>query len=81
MAAPSKVVRGRCTIFGGGCTEQGGEVAVHSFNTQQPTLFLAEWGVMRGDERGNDRGERRQERREATREKRGEARQERDGVM
>ena len=74
-AAPSKVVRGQCTVFGGGSTDQGGEAAVHRFITQQPTLFLAEWGVMRGNKRGNERGkergERRQERREAKRDQRG----------
>ena len=69
--APSKVVRRQCTVFGIGCTEQGGEAAVHRFITQQPTLFLAEWGVMRGDERGNKKGERQRERREAKRNKRG----------
>ena len=47
---------------------------------QQPTLFLAKWGVMRGNERGNKRGERQQERREVTREERGKAWQERVGV-
>ena len=62
------------------CTKQDGEVAVHRFITQQPTLFLAEWGVMRGDKRGNERGERRKERREVTREERVEAQQERDGM-
>ena len=60
------------------------ELDRHRFSIQQPTLFLAEWGVMRdnkrGNKRGNERGERQQERREATREERGEARQERDGV-
>ena len=43
---------------------------------QQPTLFLAEWGVMRGDERG----ERRRERREATRVERGNERGERQSA-
>ena len=69
--APRKVVRGRCTVFGGGCTERGGEAVVHRFITQQPTLFLAEWGVMRGNKRGDKRGERQLERREAKRNKRG----------
>ena len=69
--APSKVVRQWCTVFGGGCTERGGEAAVHRIITQQPTLFLEEWGVMRGNERGDKRGERQQERREAKRDKRG----------
>ena len=79
--APSEVVRGQCTVFGGGSTKQGGEAAVHRFITQQPTLFLTEWGVMRGNDRGNERGERRRERKEAAREERGKARHERDGVM
>ena len=60
--APSKVVRGQCTVFGGGCTK------VHRFITQQPTLLLAEWGVMRGNKRGDERGERRRERQIVTRE-------------
>ena len=76
----SEVVRWRCTIIGGGCTKQGGEAAVHRFITQQPTLFLAEWGVMRGNKRGDEREERQQERREATREERGDERGERQSV-
>ena len=67
----SEVVRGRCTVFGGGCTKLGGEAAVHRFISQQQTLFLTEWGVMRGNERGDKRGERQRERREAKRNKRG----------
>ena len=47
-----------CTIFGGGCTKQGGEAAVRHFITQQTILFLAELGVMRVNKRGNERGER-----------------------
>ena len=69
-SVPRKAVRGQCTVLGGGCTERGGEAAVHRFITQQPTLFLSEWGVMRGDKRGNKRGEMQRERREAMREER-----------
>ena len=63
-------MRRRCTVFGGGCTKQVGEAVVHHFIMQQSTLFLEEWGVMRGNESGVSvkRGERQQERREVTRE-------------
>ena len=47
---------------------------------QQPTLFLAEWGVMMDNKRGSERGGRQRERRKVTREERVEVQQERDGV-
>ena len=37
--AKSKVVRGQCTVFGSGCTKQGGEATVHRFISQKPPFF------------------------------------------